>query len=118
MTLMSTADLTLAARPGAADIAATLPRAHFAAAARPAVRPRPGVRLATSVGRVLADPSAPTARAELAAGLAWTAALGETCLLTSAVADVRRGAAALADGDVAAATKALESARADLPAVG
>lgn len=115
MTLMSTPDLSLPGQPGAAELAATTPRAHFTTAARPA-RPRPGVRLAAAVERVLADPTAPTAAAELAAGLAWTAALGETCLLTGAVADVRRGARALAGRDLAAATAALESARADLPA--
>ncbi|MGX7826118.1 hypothetical protein ACTG9Q_13605 [Actinokineospora sp. 24-640] len=112
---MSTTDPTLNVRPTDADIAA--PRTRFTAAARPggSRHARPGLRLALSVDRALADLSAPAAVAELTAGLAWAAALGETCLLSAAVTDVRRGIAALRAGDVGAAANALEAARGDLP---
>lgn len=119
MTLMSTSDPALSARPSAADVADPLPRARFAPAPRPVgVRlARPGLRLAASVDRALADLTASVAVAELTAGLAWTAALGETCLLTGAVADVRRAVAALREGELGAAANALEAARGDLPAL-
>jgi hypothetical protein len=109
MTLMSTSDLP---RTVLADV--VLHRAHFPVQ-HPADRPLVGTRLALALDRALVDLAAPGAGAELAAGLAWTAALGETCLLTRAIADVRVGAAALRDGDLRGAAKALESARADLP---
>ncbi|WP_189210751.1 MULTISPECIES: hypothetical protein [Actinokineospora] len=112
---MSTTDRTLTAHPGSTE-AAAVPRARFTPPPRPnVVRPRPGLRLAASIDRVLADPTADVAVAELTAGLAWTAALGETCLLTGAVADVRRGIAALRAGKPVLAVASLEAARADLP---
>lgn len=115
MTLMSTSDPALSVRPTAVDVAA--PRTRFTAAGRPGGprHARPGLRLALSVDRAQADLTAPTAVAELTAGLAWAAALGETCLLSAAVADVRRGIAALRAGDQDAAANALDAARADLP---
>ncbi|MFC5288237.1 hypothetical protein ACFPM7_14345 [Actinokineospora guangxiensis] len=106
---MSTPDLP---RTALADV--IFHRVHFPVQ-RPADRPLVGTRLAVALDRALVDLAAPGAGAELAAGLAWTAALGETCLLARAVADVRAGVDALRDGDLGGAAKALESARADLP---
>ncbi|MFC7615807.1 hypothetical protein ACFQV2_22270 [Actinokineospora soli] len=76
------------------------------------------MKLAVAVDRALGDLGAPLAVAELTAGLAWTAALGETCLLTGAVADVRRGIEALRAGELGTAANALEAARSDLPTTG
>ncbi|MGW5054392.1 hypothetical protein [Actinokineospora sp. NPDC004072] len=113
---MSTTDRTRTVRPPAADLATAVPRARFAPPSRTAAaRPRPGLRLAAAIDRALADLAADAAVAELTAGLAWTAALGETCLLTGAVADVRRGIAALRAGRVGAAANLLDAARSDLP---
>ncbi|SES15930.1 hypothetical protein [Actinokineospora terrae] len=80
----------------------------------------PGLHLRAAVQRVLADPAGPSAVAELMAGLAWTAAAGETCLLTRPVADVRRAIAAIAVADTPAARAALDHAAAallDVPAL-
>ncbi|GLZ37353.1 hypothetical protein [Actinokineospora sp. NBRC 105648] len=86
------------------------PRQAHRAIRQPAVPERLGRRLAASVDRVLADPGAPVAVAELMAGLAWTAAAGETCRVTRPVADVRHAIAALRAGDTAAARRALDHA--------
>ncbi|GAA3050910.1 hypothetical protein [Actinokineospora globicatena] len=75
---------------------------------------RPGSRLREAVQRVQADPANPGAVADLMAGLAWTAAAGETCLLTRPVADVRHAIAAIAAADTASARAALDHAVAGL----
>ncbi|WP_436497733.1 hypothetical protein [Actinokineospora sp. HUAS TT18] len=51
---------------------------------------------------------------ELRAGLAWTAACGQTCQLTGPVAKVRRAIGELQDGDLAAAEAQLRGALAAL----
>ncbi|GAA2983214.1 hypothetical protein [Actinokineospora diospyrosa] len=84
-------------------------------AARPVAAPvaptRLGTHLRAAIERVLTDPTGPAASAELMAGLAWTAAAGETCLITRPVEDVRT---AIAAADPAAARVALEHALAGL----
>ncbi|MGQ0841211.1 hypothetical protein [Actinokineospora sp.] len=63
-----------------------------------------------------ADPTA-DAVAELIAGLAWTAACGDTCVLTGPVADVRRAVEALRAGDEATARATLDAALRALRAI-
>ncbi|SDC11866.1 hypothetical protein [Actinokineospora iranica] len=77
----------------------------------PAATPEPerlGARLQAAIARALARPSA--AEAELRAGLAWTAARGETCRITGPVGDVRRAIEALRADDAASARVALRDA--------
>jgi hypothetical protein len=68
-----------------------------------------GVRLRVAVEKVVRDASRPGAVDDLIAGLAWTAACGQTCQLTGPVAGVRRAIAALRAGNAPAAESALRS---------
>ncbi|MBM7775145.1 hypothetical protein JOD54_005349 [Actinokineospora baliensis] len=98
--------------PHATPLVDSPPRGRLS---RPLVQPaaptRLGTHLRAAVERVLADPAGSSAVAELRAGLAWTAAAGETCLITRPVDDVR---AAISAPDPAAARVALEHALAGL----
>ncbi|WP_018680780.1 hypothetical protein [Actinokineospora enzanensis] len=79
----------------------------------PADPVRLGVRLRAAIGRA-DDLVGAAAVAELRAGLAWTAAAGETCRITRPVDAVRRAITALRAGDEAAARVALDHAVAAL----
>ncbi len=69
--------------------------------------PRPGTRLRAAVEKVLENLTQPGADAELVAGLAWTAACGETCQVMDSVARVRAAVVALNSHDWVAAEAAL-----------
>ncbi|PPK70986.1 hypothetical protein V5P93_002845 [Actinokineospora auranticolor] len=90
------------------------PRRAATAAVRPATPVRIGLRLRSAIERVLPAITAPTAAAELRAGLAWTAASGETCRITRPVDEVRSAITALRSGDVDTARTALDHALAAL----
>lgn len=68
-----------------------------------------GERLRAAVEKVVADVSGPGAVDDLVAGLAWTAACGQTCQLPGPVAGVRRAIALLKAGDAPAAESVLRS---------
>ncbi|MGH3860639.1 hypothetical protein [Actinokineospora sp.] len=68
-----------------------------------------GVRLRAAAEKVVRDVSSPGAVDDLVAGLAWTAACGQTCQLTGPVAGVRQAIAALRAGDAPSAESALRS---------
>lgn len=100
-----TSTSSLAPGRGSAALGTVLPRSA------PLRRTPPvGTRLRLSVERVLADVAAPGAPGELTAGLAWTAALGETCRIAGPVSDVRRALVAFDAGDEPAARTALVDA--------
>jgi hypothetical protein len=76
-----------------------------------------GVRLRAAVAKVADDVSKPGAVDDLIAGLAWTAACGQTCQLTGPVAGVRHAIDALREADHATARSALRSVSAALAAL-
>ncbi|CRK57329.1 hypothetical protein [Alloactinosynnema sp. L-07] len=73
-----------------------------------------GARLRASVAKVVADVGRSGVVDELRAGLAWTAACGQTCQLTGPVARVRQAVGEIQDGDLAAAEASLRRALAAL----
>ncbi|WP_026426125.1 hypothetical protein [Actinokineospora inagensis] len=82
--------------------------------ARPAAPGRLGLRLLAAIDLVLPDLSEPGVTGELAAGLAWAAAAGETCRITRPVDGVRSAVAAIRAGELGAARGLLEHAAAEL----
>lgn len=68
-----------------------------------------GERLRAAVEKAVGDVSGPGTVDDLVAGLAWTAACGQTCQLTGPVAGVRRAIALLKAGDTPTAESVLRS---------
>ncbi|WP_156756012.1 hypothetical protein [Actinokineospora pegani] len=80
---------------------------------------RPGVRLRAAAETVLTGLKAGVVQADaattLVVGLAWTAAMGETCQVAAQVRGVRLVIEALASGDLDAAVVGLERVVEALP---